>query len=83
LRFQLGWSHEFGDTTRPVTASFAGAPAIAYTVQGAPAPTDGAILGLMATAKVGEQTSLYARYDGDLEGGTTSHVFSAGLRIVW
>jgi outer membrane autotransporter protein len=83
LRAQLGWSHEFADTSRPVTASFVGAPAIAYALQGAPSPVDGAIVGLMAIAKASDAASLYVRYDGNLDGGTTSHIFSAGLRIVW
>jgi len=25
----------------------------------------------------------YLRYDGELTGGTTSHLVSAGVRIVW
>ena len=32
LRF--GWSHEYSDTARPVTASFAGAPSVPFTVFG-------------------------------------------------
>jgi len=83
LRVQAGWSHEYADTSRPVTASFAGAPAFGFTTQGAAAPRDGAIVGFAANAHVADGTSLYARYDGDFEGGTTSHIFSAGLRMTW
>ncbi|HEY6982963.1 MAG TPA: autotransporter domain-containing protein [Reyranella sp.] len=83
LRLQLGWSHEFADPSRPVTASFAGAPAITFTTLGAATPRDGATVGLMATATLAESISFYARYDGELQGGTTSNVFFAGLRIVW
>ncbi len=32
---RLGWAHEYADTTRPMTAAFAGAPATAFTVYGA------------------------------------------------
>src|SRR6185436_905618 len=39
--FRLGWSHEFADTSRPVTASFAGAPALGFTTNGAAAPREG------------------------------------------
>jgi outer membrane autotransporter protein len=81
--FRLGWSHEYADTSRPVTASFAGAPALSFTTQGAQAPRDGAIVGLSATTQVADATSLYLRYDGDLEGGNTSHTLSAGVRIIW
>lgn len=82
-KFRLGWSHEFADTARPVTASFAGAPALSFTTTGAAAPREGAVLGLSVDAPLAEQTSLYARYDGELAGGNTSHVFSAGVRYVW
>ncbi len=83
VKLQAGWSHEMADTSRPVTASFAGAPAFGFTTQGAAAPRDGAVVGAMASATIADRTSLYARYDGDFEGGTTSHTFFAGLRLTW
>jgi outer membrane autotransporter protein len=83
LVFRLGWSHEFADTARPVSAAFVGAPAFAFTTVGATAPRDGAVVGFTASTAVTAATSLYLRYDGDVEGGTTSHVLSAGLRITW
>lgn len=83
LLFRIGWSHDYADLTRPVTAAFAGAPALSFTTQGAVAPRDGVVLGLAANTAVGESTSLYFRYDGNLAGGNTNHVLSAGLRFVW
>jgi autotransporter-associated beta strand protein len=83
LVLRLGWSHEYADTARPVNASFAGAPASPFTVYGAATPRDGAILGLGASTAIGNATSVYLRYDGELAGGTTSHVLSAGVRLVW
>jgi autotransporter-associated beta strand protein len=83
LVLRLGWSHEYADTSRPVNASFAGAPASPFTVAGAEAPRDGAIVGLAASTAIAEATSLYLRYDGELAGGNTSHIVSAGLRIIW
>jgi len=80
---RLGWSHEFADLTRPVSASFAGAPTVGLTTQGAIAPRDGVLLGLGANTAVAERTNIHLRYDGDLAGGNTSHVLSAGLRYVW
>jgi outer membrane autotransporter protein len=81
--FRLGWSHEYADLTRPVTAAFAAAPAISFTTFGAVAPRDGVVLGLGASTMVAERTSLYFRYDGDLAGGNTNHVLNAGIRYVW
>jgi len=83
LAFRLGWSHEFADLNRPVTAAFTGAPAFNFTTQGAVAPRDGVVLGLGANTAVGEATNLYIRYDGELAGGNTNHVLSAGMRYVW
>jgi outer membrane autotransporter protein len=83
LVFRLGWSHEFADQTRPVTAAFAGAPAISFTTFGAQAPRDGAVIGLGANTLIAERTSVYLRYDGDLAGGNTNHILNAGVRYVW
>jgi outer membrane autotransporter protein len=83
LAIRLGWSHEFADLSRPVTASFAGAPAIGFTTFGAAAPRDGVVLGVGANTTVAERTSVYFRYDGDLAGANSNHILSAGLRYVW
>ncbi|HLG45783.1 MAG TPA: autotransporter domain-containing protein [Reyranella sp.] len=83
LAIRLGWSHEFADLSRPVTASFVGAPAIGFTTFGAAAPRDGVVLGVGANTTVAERTSVYFRYDGDLAGANSNHILSAGLRYVW
>jgi uncharacterized protein with beta-barrel porin domain len=83
LTMRVGWSHEFADQTRPVSASFAGAPALGFTTFGAVAPRDGVVLGLGGTTNVAERTSLYFRYDGDLAGSNTNHGLSAGIRLTW
>jgi len=83
LTLQLGWSHEYADTSRPVNASFAGAPASPFTVAGATAPRDGAVVGLAANTAIAEATSVYLRYDGEVAGGNTSHILSGGVRITW
>jgi autotransporter-associated beta strand protein len=83
LTLRLGWSHDFADTSRPVNASFAGAPAQPFVVTGAPAPRDGAILGFYADTAIAAATNLYLRYDGEIAGGNTSHIFSAGVHFTW
>jgi outer membrane autotransporter protein len=83
LILRLGWSHDFADTSRPVNASFVGAPAQPFVVTGAAAPRDGAILGFSADTAIAAATSLYLRYDGEIAGGNTSHVFSAGVHLTW
>jgi autotransporter-associated beta strand protein len=83
LKLRLGWMHEYADTSRPITAAFAGAPTGAFTVLGAAPPRDSALVGLSASLAVSQSTSLYLGYDGELGGGADNHALTAGLRIVW
>jgi uncharacterized protein with beta-barrel porin domain len=80
---RLGWQHENADTARPMTASFGGAPGQAFTVYGATPQRDSAVLGLAASTQVAEATELYARYDGEVGGGSDDHAFTAGLKMTW
>jgi fibronectin-binding autotransporter adhesin len=82
-QFKIGWAHEFANTDRPVTASFLGAPALPFTTYGAAPQRDGVILGLNATANLGERTNLFLRYEGEFQGIDNSHAFSAGIRFTW
>jgi len=83
LLFRAGWAHEFADTERPVTGSFAGAPASGFTIVGATPARDAAVFALAANASVAKAASLYVRYDGEVGGGSDAHAFSAGLRMTW
>ena len=80
-KLRLGWAHEHADTARPVTASFAGAPGLPFTVQGATARRDSALVGVALDTAVVAGTKLYLRYDGELGGGSDSHALTAGLRV--
>ena len=81
LTFRLGWSHEYADTARPVTASFAGAPALSFTTFGAGAARwRGA--GLGANTAIAEAT-VYLRYDGTISGQDSAHAITAGVRMTW
>lgn len=77
------WAHEYADTSRPVTAAFAGAPGLGFTVYGAAPQRDAATIGLGANTAIADSTSLYLRYDGELGTGTDNHVLSAGFRMSW
>ncbi len=83
LKFRLGWAHEYADVSRPMTASFAGAPGLGFTVIGAEPQRDRAIVGLAANTAIAEATAVYLRYDGEVGQGSDNHVFSAGLRMTW
>lgn len=80
---RLGWQHEYADTSRPMTASFSGAPGTPFTVFGATPQRDSAVVGLGATFQVAEATEISLRYDGELGGGTNNNALTLGLRMKW
>jgi autotransporter-associated beta strand protein len=82
-QLRLGWSHEYADTSRPVSASFVGAPAAPFTTYGVSPARDGVVLGLTADTAVADATSIYLRYDGDFAGQDSSHALTAGVRLTW
>ena len=83
LKARLGWSHEYADTARPVTASFAGAPVAPFTTYGVAPQRDGVVLGLAATTAVAEAMNVYVRYEGEVSGQDNAHAFTAGVRMTW
>jgi len=83
LQFRLGWSHEYADTARPVTASLAGAPLLPFTTYGISPQRDAAILGFSANTAIAETASLYLRYDGAVSGQDSAHALTAGVRMTW
>jgi outer membrane autotransporter protein len=83
VRLRLGWSHEYADTARPVSASFAGAPTAPFTVYGAAPQRDGVVLGLSADTEVARGANFFLRYEADISGQNSSHALIAGLRATW
>ncbi|MFZ5778888.1 MAG: autotransporter domain-containing protein [Pseudomonadota bacterium] len=81
LALRLGWLHEYADTARPMTASFAGAPSNAFTVYGATPVRDSAVIGFSAATQVADNASVFVRYDGELAAGTDNHTLNAGFRL--
>jgi outer membrane autotransporter protein len=82
-QLRLGWSHEYADTSRPVSASFVGAPTAPFTTYGATPSRDGAVVGLAASTALAQATSLYLSYEGNIAGQDSSHALTAGLRMTW
>ena len=82
-QLRLGWSHEYADTARPVSATLAGAPAMPFTTFGVAPQRDGVVLGLSANTVIAEATSIYLRYEGDISGQDNAHALTAGVRMSW
>jgi outer membrane autotransporter protein len=83
MQFRLGWAHEYADTGRPVTATLAGAPAMAFTTYGVAPQRDGAVVGLSASTAFAEAASVYLRYEGNISGQNSAHALTAGVRMTW
>ena len=83
LQVRLGWSHEYADTARPVTATLAGAPLMPFTTYGVAPTRDGALVGFSANTAVADGTSIYLRYDGNISGQDSAHALTAGVRMSW
>jgi autotransporter-associated beta strand protein len=83
MQLRLGWSHEYADVGRPVSATLAGAPAMPFTTWGVSPQRDGAVIGLSANTAVAEAMSVYVRYEGLISGQDNAHAFTAGLRMTW
>jgi outer membrane autotransporter protein len=83
MQFRLGWSHEYADVGRPVTATLAGAPAMPFTTWGVSPQRDGILIGLSANTAVADATSIYLRYEGDISGQDNMHAITAGVRMTW
>jgi uncharacterized protein with beta-barrel porin domain len=66
-----------------MNASFAGAPGSTFTVFGATSQRDSASIGFLARTHIASSTELYARYDGEVGGGTDNHTVNVGVRITW
>jgi outer membrane autotransporter protein len=79
----LGWRHEFGDTDRHITASFAGVPGRTFRVEGAEAARDALEIGLGLSVVTPAGTSWFVSYTADLADDETAHGFQAGLRKDW
>ena len=83
LLARAGWAHEYADTARPVTASFAGAPGSGFTVDGAQMARNSAIIALGATTKLTQALSFLLRYDGDVNGSDNAHAITGRLSLTW
>jgi fibronectin-binding autotransporter adhesin len=83
LGLKLGWAHELSDTGTTTTASFSGAPGAAFAVQGAQRGRDSALVGVGVASKLDQLSSVYLRYDGDLNGPDNAHAVIGGIRLTW
>ena len=83
LQLRLGWSHEYAESGRPVSATLAGAPADAVHDLGVAPQRDGVVLGLAANTAIAEATRSISVMKVTSPGRTAAHAISAGVRMTW
>jgi outer membrane autotransporter protein len=81
--FRIAWGHEFADRAATVTASFVGAPTSSFNVLGAKRDRDSALIGTGFELATSPRFTVFAAYNGDLTGNSTSHAGTIGLRYRW
>lgn len=81
VMLRAAWRHDFADTGRSATATFTGLPGASFTVSGAEAPRDAALLGAGISVAAGEGSPLevFATYDGLVGAASNAHAASVGL----
>jgi len=80
---RLAWQHEYGTTTYPVTAAFAGANNN-FTVTGPQIGRDSLLLGVGMTALWNERVSTYVYYNGEYGRiNFLGNTVSGGIRVTF
>ncbi|THF65376.1 autotransporter domain-containing protein [Pseudothauera rhizosphaerae] len=79
----VAWVHEFGDDRGRIAASFAGAPAAAFRIDGPELDRDRLAVGLGLTAWAGKDARLDLAYRGDFAESDREHGVAATFRRVW
>ncbi|HXP97092.1 MAG TPA: autotransporter outer membrane beta-barrel domain-containing protein, partial [Telmatospirillum sp.] len=79
----IGWAREYASGARTATVAFSADPAASFQVDGARSKRDSAVLGAGLALPLSAETSVYLRYDGSLDGSSSSHALSGGFRVTW
>ena len=81
---RAGWSHDFGDLARPVTARFYQVPgALPFTTYGAETDPDSLFAGMGYLMRVGDVPLVGLDYDFYTSDGYKVHILSAQVYLRW
>ncbi len=81
-RTRLAWAHEF-NTGRAITASFQTLPGSGFTVEGAAAPQNAALLSAAAEFRQINGWKIGAKFDGHFAAGSQTYAGTATVRYAW
>lgn len=82
-RLRLAWAHEY-NPTRSMTAALATlAPASTFTVQGAGAAVDAALVGVGFDLDLTSRVRVFAQFDGDFASNARAFAGTGGIKLSW
>jgi uncharacterized protein with beta-barrel porin domain len=81
-RLRLAWAHEFS-ANRPLTASLQSLPAASFTVSGARAARDAAIVSAGLDIGLSSNVTGFAQLDGEFSLSGSAFAAAGGLRVTW
>jgi outer membrane autotransporter protein len=82
LRGRAAWVHDF-DPDRRVSALFQTLPGAAFSVDGAPAPQDAALVSAAAELRLLNGVSFIAKLDGEFASGSQTYAGTGTIRYAW
>jgi outer membrane autotransporter protein len=82
LRSRAAWAHDFNDD-QSIHAAFQTLPGASFTVNGAQAASDAALLSAGAELRLVSNWSLAGKFDGEFAAGARTYAGTGTLRYVW
>jgi outer membrane autotransporter protein len=82
LRGRAAWVHDY-DPGRRINALFQTLPAASFTVDGARAPEDAALLSAVAELRMPNGVSFVGKLDGEFANGATTYSGTGTVRYAW
>jgi outer membrane autotransporter protein len=82
MTLRAGWGHDFANIGRSIKASFEGARGPAFTVNGAPAARDWAVVGTGLAVRV-KGVDLFVHYDGLVAGTQWTQSGTVGIQFAF
>uniref|UniRef100_Q07P01 Outer membrane autotransporter barrel domain n=1 Tax=Rhodopseudomonas palustris (strain BisA53) TaxID=316055 RepID=Q07P01_RHOP5 len=80
---QVGWQHEYGDTSVDSRGALALAPSLPFIAGSAPIGRDAAVFGLRTALQTAGRIEAHVGYAATLQTDSYSHTATAGLRALW
>jgi uncharacterized protein with beta-barrel porin domain len=82
VRARLAWAHDWVDNPA-LNATFQALPGSGFTVNGAPIPSDSALVSIGGELHMTTHWSALAKFDGEFAGNSQTYAGTGTLRYTW